>query len=454
MYGVKYLQGAVAIFAGTAAALKWSLGFTLAQAIGVTSSITAYVLLGLFGSLLIYRLFFHPLRRFPGPFGAKVTSLWLTTKVTNHDAHKVSLELYRKYGPFVRVGSSDLMLAHPAAVQEVHGNRSKCRKATWYDEDLPRESMHTSRNHQFHAERRRVWSKAFGDRELRGYERRIGVYNKLLMDRLRESGSHAVDAAKWFNHFSFDVMGDLAFNHDFGMLAQGEQHWAVALLDTAMDIQSLKLPTWIFRMMIAIPGLTKDYWRFIGYCDEQLRLRMAEKGSDGMSLMAVLLDHAGENPSEQEMNTLRSDSRSIIVAGSDTTAATLSHIFYYLAANPQSLETLRNELIPLKSQGGTFEHQRIYDAPYLNAVINETLRLSPVPPTAITRKTPPEGIMVDNTFVPGNMTVWTPQYVISRLDRAYERPDEFLPQRWTEEPSMIKDKTAYAPFLAGESLLL
>lgn len=345
------------------------------------------------------------------------------------------------------------MIAHPAAVQEVHGNRSKCRKATWYDEDLPRESMHTSRDHQFHADRRRVWSKAFGDRALRGYERRIGVYMKLLMNRLRETEGHAVDAAKWFNHFSFDVMGDLAFNHDFGMLERGEQHWAVTLLDTAMGIQSLKLPTCIFRMMVAIPGLTADYWRFIGYCDEQLQLRMADKSSDGMSLMAVLLEHAGENPSEQEMNTLRSDSRSIIVAGSDTTAATLSHILYYLAANPESMNALRTELTPLRSQeDGTFEHRHIYEAPFLNAVINETLRLSPVPPTTVTRMTPPEGITVDGTFVPGNMTVWTPQYVISRLDGAYERPDEFIPQRWMENSSMIKDKRGYAPFLTGKCL--
>ena len=213
-------------------------------------------------------------------------------------------------------------------------------------------------------------------------------------------------------------MGDLAFNRDFGMLRNGQEHWAIALLDAAMSVQSFKLPTWIFRIIVAIPGLTNDYWKFIAYCDEQLSSRMAEKTSDSMSLMSVLLAHASETPSTEEMNTLRSDSRSIIVAGSDTTAATLAHIFYNLSAHPQDMDALRRELSPLKNEHGTFEHQRIHDAIHLNAIINETLRLYPVPPTAITRKTPPEGIIVDDAFIPGNITVWTPQYVISRLGAA------------------------------------
>ena len=71
-----------------------------------------------------------------------------------------------------------------------------------------------------------------------------------------------------------------------------------------------------------------------GYCDEQLNNRMKEQSQDKSDIMAILLAAANHKPgkqlAQQEVLTLRSDSRTIIVADSDTTAATLTHVFYYL----------------------------------------------------------------------------------------------------------------------------
>ncbi|KAJ8101623.1 cytochrome P450 [Lipomyces tetrasporus] len=341
------------------------------------------------------------------------------------------------------------MIAHPLAVPAVHGAQSQCRKASWYDEDWPRQSIHTSRDHQFHADRRRVWSHSFSDKALRSYEPRIEVYNKALMDRLGDHGGQPMNAAKWFNYYSYDVMGDLAFTKDFGLLRSGQQHLAVELLNDALGIQGIKLPTWMFRMLIAIPGLTEKYWRFIQYCDEQLAAQMAQKDTEKPSLMARLLAHAGPNPSKSDLLTLQSDSRTIIVAGSDTTAATLSHIAYLLAKNPEHIVKLRQELLPLMNADGSFEHQKVYQAEHLNAVINEALRLYPVPPTAIVRKTPIQGITVDGTFIPGNINVWTPQYVIARSNDAYDQAYDFIPERWYSMPHLVIEKAGYSPFLTG-----
>lgn len=449
MYGLRYLQAFTLLFITLTGTLKLEYGLSFASSLSITGHIFGWLFVGLYGSLLCYRTIWHPLREFPGPITARISSLWYSTHVTNFDAHKKALELYNKYGPFVRVGSSDLMIAHPLGVPAVHGAQSKCRKASWYDEDWPRQSIHTSRDHQFHADRRRVWSQSFSDKALRGYESRIVLYNKALIDRLGEHGGQAVNAAKWFNFYSFDVMGDLAFGKDFGMLRSGEQHFAVELLDDALGVQGFKLPTWMFRMLITIPGLTEKYWRFIRYCDEQLAAKMVGEKSDKPSLMNVLLAHAGPRPSEQDVLTLQSDSRTIIVAGSDTTAASLSHIFYLLAKHPEHVVKLRQELLPLMNSDGTFDHQKIHRADHLNATINEALRLYPVPPTAIVRKTPPEGIVVDGTYIPGNMNVWTPQYVIGRSEAAYERPFDFVPERWYCMHSMVKESAGYAPFLTG-----
>ena len=144
MHGLRYLQTSIAFVTTSTIVLKIACDLSWTSSLQVISSISFRLCLGLSSSTIIYRLFFHPLRRFPGPLPARVTSLWYSSQVTNFDAHTFALGLYTKYGPFVRVGSSDLMIVHPLAVPAIHGAQSKCRKASWYDEDYPRQSIHTS----------------------------------------------------------------------------------------------------------------------------------------------------------------------------------------------------------------------------------------------------------------------------------------------------------------------
>jgi len=60
---------------------------------------------GLATSMLLYRVFFHPLRHFPGPFPARVTKLygtWLAGRRVMY--YKDLAEMHDKYGDFVRTG--------------------------------------------------------------------------------------------------------------------------------------------------------------------------------------------------------------------------------------------------------------------------------------------------------------------------------------------------------------
>lgn len=93
---------------------------------------------------------------------------------------------------------------------------------------------------------------------------------------------------------------------------------------------------------------------------------------------------------------------------SDTTAATLTYLFYHLAREPEQARILREELAPLVPDVTNISHQAIQDAPHLNGVINETLRLHPPVPSGVLRVTPPEGMNIGDTFIPGNITVSTP----------------------------------------------
>ena len=68
----------------------------------------------------------------------------------------------------------------------------------------------------------------------------------------------------------------------------------------------------------------------------------------------------------------------------------------------------------MPSDGTPPKGQDLQYLPHLNGVINETLRLYPGVPTAMQRLTPPEGLDINGTFVPGNTVVYCPQYAICR----------------------------------------
>lgn len=104
-------------------------------------------------------------------------------------------------------------------------------------------------------------------------------------------------------------------------------------------------------------------------------------------------------------------------------------MLYELVRHPEEADKLRAELAPYAdaSDNGELLHSQIANLDHLNGVINEALRLYPPVPEGLQRKTPPEGIMIDDVFIPGDMTVSCPQYVVSRC--MYVPSDDVPPFR-------------------------
>lgn len=316
-------------------------------------------------------------------------------------------------------------------------------------------------------------------------------------------------------------MGDLGFGESFNMLKSGEEHWAIALLNAGMDPMGLWFPIWFFRAIIAIPGAATDYvstictqtrvfgvgcamhhtrlflpssctamsrvgagdrdspkssateankalqFRFIGYCSDQIDKRI-RKGKDANPDIAGYLVDAFEKSENKKdaLSYIHGDSRLIIVAGSDTTAATLSHLFYHLASHPDAVKKLRNEVKPMMEADGGVSHVKIQEAQYLNGCINEALRLNPPVPCGVFRKTPNEGVYIGDTFIAGNTVIQMPGYVMARGEQGdghvlsallifdtdekiYPRPLEFIPERWYSKPELVQHKDAFQPFSSG-----
>lgn len=109
---------------------------------------------------------------------------------------------------------------------------------------------------------------------------------------------------------------------------------------------------------------------------------------------------------------LSADSRLIIVAGSDTTATTLTFLFYHLAQQPEEIKKIRDELRPLTQ--GDWADINIRDCKHLNGAIHESLRLHPPVASGLERVVPEGGAEVNGTYLPAKTLFWMPQYVIGR----------------------------------------
>ena len=272
LYPVRYIRSAIVVMAVAAIVLSRS-----NQSGGAMKSVLSaalYFFVGLYSSLLMYRILFNPLNRFPGPFGAKVSDLWFSARLGKGDAYRKIQALHHKYGDFVHIGPSDLSTIHPKAVEAIYGGKSRCTKSQSYDTNMPFVSLHATRDRAFHDQRRRLWSTAFSDRALRGYEQRVTEYQNKLLERIDDNYGQSVNISRLFNFYSFDVMGELTFGNSFNMLDTNESHWMVDMLHAGLRPFQFMFPVWFIRLVVQLfPFVMKNFYKLVHFCEQQLETR-------------------------------------------------------------------------------------------------------------------------------------------------------------------------------------
>ena len=220
--GEHHLQGTLYIqtfFGSCIAAIVTLVSFqdyTFYAALGATSAVALSYLTGAWTSLIIYRVFLSPWSKFPGPWQASISGFWLFQHLRLIDAYYKHEALHKKYGKYVRIGPDTLSITDADVHEAAFGQGTKFRKSTWYDGSKPFDSMHTTRDKALHDRRRRAWAPAFSDRALREYEPKVKAHNLELFEQIRQREGQKMEMSTWFNLYSFDVMGQLAFGKDYG----------------------------------------------------------------------------------------------------------------------------------------------------------------------------------------------------------------------------------------------
>ncbi|KAL3478118.1 cytochrome P450 [Aspergillus californicus] len=149
----------------------------------------------------------------------------------------------------------------------------------------------------------------------------------------------------------------------------------------------------------------------------------------------------------RDRRILRDQLVAILLAGRDTTAATLSFCLFELARNPDVVTKLREEIssrLGLGSAAQKPSYADLKDMRYLNAVLNETMRLYPVVPFnvrfSLKNTTLPRGGGSDGlspvAVREGSRIVYSTM-IMQRSPDNYESPSDsptyFDPAKWIPE---------------------
>lgn len=122
----------------------------------------------------------------------------------------------------------------------------------------------------------------------------------------------------------------------------------------------------------------------------------------------------GESTPQLSLNLCRMPQLLTFPRFSDTTSSSLTCLFFELATHPEVVQTLQAEIDEYFEQNPGPDHVALSRLKYLQACIDEALRLYPAIPSGVQRVTPSEGLHIGDVYVPGETIVQVPTWTLHR----------------------------------------
>ncbi|KAF0329915.1 hypothetical protein GQ607_002682 [Colletotrichum asianum] len=380
----------------------------------ITVAIVYFIVL-----LPLYNILLHPLRKYPGP------KLWAASQIpwlrsyTGGLYHVKLRDMHEKYGPVIRVGPNELSFASPEAWQAIMGHRKSGEvengKAAFYA--VP--PLITGLNRTDHSRVRRLMSHGFSSAALRDQEPMIRGYIDLLIQRLHENSQQGRKAVDISMHPWVELV--------FANVKTSAMRYALARFPVANHL----LPFFVTPQLVRKAAEHKELTR------EKVSKRLTLTDARPDLVHGMTVGKGGLTVSREELNE---NSEGLIIAGSETTATALSGAIYMLTTHPAILKTLAEEIRCAFTSESEMNSINTAHLPYLQAVLEETLRFFPPAPNALPRITPPEGNLVLGKRVPGNTVLSVPHWAMYHSSSNFSRPDEFIPNRWLDDPQFASDR--------------
>ena len=214
--------------------------------------------------------------------------------------------------------------------------------------------------------------------------------------------------------------------------------------DFGARLTRLRLPLWVptprnLRVRRAIRSLDAIVHRIIA----ERRASGRDRG-DLLSMLVAAQD--ADDGTRMTPRQLRDEVMTLFLAGHETTAVTLAWAWYLLAQHPDAEARLVAELRDVLGgrAPGVDDLPRL---PYAGMVVSESLRLFP-PAYGLGRQAARHTELGGYAIASGEVII-APMWVVHRDPRWFDKPAEFLPERWAGDLAQRLPRFAYFPFGGG-----
>lgn len=357
--------------------------------------------------------------------------------------HEYLKEQYLAHGDVFRLSlgkKTAVVLGEPEMVRSILKRRpAEFRRISAMQDvfgELGIDGVFSAEGEEWRAQRR-MMNQAFKTSQLTFYYPVIQEITKRLLSVLADicTTQSRIDFQALMQRFTIDVTTKLAFGYDVNSLGNSQSELQEKL--------SVVFPMISYRVKAPVP-----YWRYVKLSKDkaldnaleyiqvqarefiaQAESNVADKGDPSNILEAMILARDEEGISFSE-DQLYANIVTLLLAGEDTAANTLSWIIHYLTENPHYQEKLYEEILEITPKVDLTDPKSLDEFPLLAAVIQEAMRLMPVAPFLYVENINQEMIS-DYKIPPGTMIVLLLAQA-AHNDTRFNDHEAFKPERWLE----------------------
>jgi len=296
-------------------------------------------------------------------------------------------------------------------------------------------------------QQRHILSPAFRRERIAGFADVVTDAGAALVDRLDSRvGGGVIDLVSEMTSLTMDVLGRTLLDADLTPLRMLGPAFEVVQDQAMFEMLTLgALPLWLplprNRRFRAARRELEDAVRILVAGREHAG---AKDGTDMISLLVNAFQ--GERDAEVRWRGLRDQIVTMLLAGHETTASTLSWTWYLVSHHPDVATAMREEATGvLGDRMPTFED--LTSLPYTTMVIQEAMRLYP-PVWGLPRKAVAAD-EIDGYRIPARADVMICPYTLHRHPGFWPDPGQFRPERFAPSAPPPGHRYAYIPFGAG-----
>ncbi|RKP06344.1 cytochrome P450 [Thamnocephalis sphaerospora] len=385
-----------------------------------------------------------PLRHVPGPWYYAVSKVFYIAHLASGLHSQWIRDLHKKYGSTVRVAPNIVSIRDVDAIHAIFASHKFTKGPIYSAFDVTgTPNVFSERDPAAARIRRKLAIPMFTRSAIKDMDEMImssGI--RPLFNQLEEhaDAGDTTNLLQLFQCAMLGIIGYIASGRDFNLLK--DKSTSEKLLIWIRDTLQLCIYQYAVGPLAnkwLLPRLHESKRRGIEFVLEAIRVRRATENPrpDSFSrYMAAIQEEKIEHITDLE------------IAGDMIAQVTIYLLSLAPDVHARLLQELREAVPDINTE---IRHKMVCSMPYLDAVINESLRIYPVGGENTHRLVPKGGLELDGKYLPEGTAVMITQHMTNHWDKFWDEPAAFRPERWLDSDSarLSEMKRAFFPFSTG-----